>query len=192
MYTTTISAQRQTGSSETVVRQALSDLWASQNIGKLRGFARSLTHNPADAEELLQEACARVLAKPQLYDASRPFDTWVGRVLLNAFRDRNKSFAWTRVMSLDFENPEDEPVFPEVLSDGQPSHLDELLADESRQHVAAALRQLPQAHQEILTLCDIEALSYEDAARKLGVPLGTVRSRRARACAALFQLLQEN
>jgi RNA polymerase sigma-70 factor (ECF subfamily) len=187
-------------------------LWASDNVRKLRGFARSLTHNSADADELLQEACARVLAEPQLYDASRPFDTWVGHVLLNAFRDRNKSFAWTRVTSLDLEDSEDEPVFPEALSNGQPSHLDELLADESRQHVAAArmrrrterhqevrcrscaaaLRQLPEAHREILTLCDIEALSYEDAARKLGVPLGTVRSRRARACAALFRLLQED
>ena len=192
MHTKNTPAQPQTGSGETVVRQALADLWASQNIRKLRGFARSLTHNPADADELLQEACARVLAKPQLYDVSRPFDTWLGHVLLNAFRDRNRSFAWTRVTSLDLEDSEGEPLFPEALSDGQPAHLDEMLADESRQHVAAALRQLPEAHRKILTLCDIEALSYEDTARRLGLPLGTVRSRLARARAALLRLLQED
>ena len=192
MHTKNTSAQRQTGNSETVVRQALADLWASQNIGKLRGFARHLTHNAADAAELLQEACARVLAKPHLYDASRPFDTWLCQVLINAFRDRNRSFAWTRVMSLDLEDSEGEPLFPEALSDGQPAHLDERLVDESRRHVAAALRQLPEAHREILTLCDIEALSYEDTARRLGVPLGTVRSRLARARAALLRLLQED
>ena len=192
MKTSNTPAQQQTGNSETVVRQALADLWASDNVRKLRGFARSLTHNESDAAELLQEACARVLAKPQLYDVSCPFHTWVGHVILNAFRDRNKSFAWTRVMSLDLDNSEEETVLLDVLPDGQPAHLDELLADESRQRVAAALEQLPEAHRDILTLCDIEALSYEDTARKLGVPLGTVRSRLARARAALLRLLQED
>ena len=143
MHTKTISAQRQTGNSENVVRQALADLWASDNVRKLRGFARSLTHNPVDADELLQEACARVLAKPHLYDASRPFHTWVGHVILNAFRDRNRSFAWTRVTSLDLEDSEGEQFFPEALSDGQPAHLDEMLADESRRQVAAALQKAP-------------------------------------------------
>ena len=192
MHIRNTPAQPQTGSSETVVRQALTDLWASKNVRKLRGFAWSLTHNPTDADDLLQEACARVLAKPQLYDASRPFDTWLGHVLLNAFRDRNRSCAWTRVTSLDLEDSEGKPIFPEALSDGQPAHLDEMLAAESRRHMAAALRQLPEAHREILTLCDIEALSYEDTARRLGVPLGTVRSRLARARGALLQLLQED
>ena len=192
MQTKITPAQRQTGNSETVVRQALADLWASDNARKLRGFARQLTHNESDAAELLQEACARVLAKPHLYDASRPFDTWLGQVLLNAFRDRNRSFAWTRVTSLDLEDSEGEPVLLDLLSDGQPARLDEMLAEESRRHVAAALRQLPEAYREILTLCDIEALSYEDTARKLGVPLGTVRSRLARARAALLRLLQED
>ena len=175
-----------------VVRQALNDLWAPEKIGKLRGFAQDLTHNGPDADELLHEACARVLAKSYLYDASRPFDAWVGRVLFNVFQDRKKSLACTRVTSLDLESSDGEPLFPEALSDGQPAHLDEMLVDESRRHVAAALRQLPEAHREILTLCDIEALSYEDTARRLGVPLGTVRSRLARARAALLRLLQED
>jgi len=96
------------------------------------------------------------------------------------------------VISLDLENPKDEPVFPEALSDGQPSHLDGMLAEESRRHMAAALQKLPEAHQKILTLRDIEALSYEDTARRLGVPLGTVRSRLARARAALLRLMQED
>lgn len=61
---------------------------------------------------------------------------------------------------------------------------------EAVEAVRAGMNELPSALREVVTLCSLEELSYEQAAQVLGVPVGTVRSRLHRAKARLANLLQ--
>jgi RNA polymerase sigma factor (sigma-70 family) len=80
------------------------------------------------------------------------------------------------------------PVEPD-LADEVVGRVD---AEEAMHKLLAVVRQLPQREQEVLALCGWAGCSYEDAARSLGLPVGTVRSRLARARARLRQLLAES
>jgi RNA polymerase sigma-70 factor (ECF subfamily) len=73
----------------------------------------------------------------------------------------------------------DEAISPEEI----------VMAQVMDDEVAKALKQLPDNFREIVILCDIEGLSYAEAAEALGIPIGTVRSRLSRARETLRRLL---
>lgn len=76
----------------------------------------------------------------------------------------------------------------EVMSEsGTPESL--LLARVDQELVRAALEQLPVAFREVILLCDLEEMSYQEIAEAIGVPMGTVMSRLSRARKAMRELL---
>ena len=176
--------------------------WTRQTISKLvkayidggaseaMDWARALCHNEVDAEDLVQEALYRTLRSGGLYDRKRSFSNWVLAILRNAFRDSKKRKE-RRDVSLDgtTDNPgEDEQgstnPWRETLTDNTADSLERLQRTEVAAQVTAALRRLSKKHQDVLRLCDMEGASYGEASEALGVPLGTIRSRLARARAA--------
>ena len=174
-----------------VVAQELEGFLAGPEAVKFRGFALMLCQNhEAQAEELEQEACRRALAKAALYDPARPFMTWVMSILHNSAMDLLRSAAYKSVVSLDAEIPGLGLPYSEALEDGCRSIPDFLEKQETVEQVRRAIERLPATYREIITLCDIDEVSYKDAARRLRLPLGTVRSRLARARAALCRLLK--
>ena len=142
----------------------LEDLWR---------YARVLTRNDADADDLVQEALARALALAHAYDSSRPLLPWLVTVLRNAFlTGLNRAKAEKR--RLETYAMFADPVLP-------PSQ--EHSADLSK--VMQALSALPTDQAEVLHLVGVLGFSYSDASGVLGVPTGTVMSRLSRARAAL-------
>ncbi len=81
---------------------------------------------------------------------------------------------------------------PEHAPDHAEAVDDRIDRDARRSALRAALEQLPQRDQDILTLCVLEELSTADAATALGVARGTVKSRLSRAKARLTELLQQD
>lgn len=80
-----------------------------------------------------------------------------------------------------------------TLADGGISPFDQAARDELREHVEAALRQVPESFRTVVVLREIEGFTYEEIAEILDVNLGTVKSRLTRGRAALRALLaQEN
>jgi RNA polymerase sigma factor (sigma-70 family) len=79
------------------------------------------------------------------------------------------------------------PVEPDVADEV----VDRVASESATRDVLAVVRQLPERDQEVLALCGWAGCTYEEAARSLGVPVGTVRSRLARARARLGRLLAE-
>lgn len=165
-------------------------------LGPLHGVARRLTKNEADAEDLVAESVTRAWqARASLAD-TRAFRAWMFRILTNTFiSERRKMLARPREEQLVDESSEREDAFslferlhqPFLLWFANPEQefLDKLL----REDLDRALAALPEHYRVVVVLADVEGLKYGEIAEALDLPIGTVRSRLARARCALQRTL---
>ncbi len=138
-------------------------------------YAQALTRNRAAAEDLVQDTVVRVLTSMERFDG-RSFASWSNTILRNRFIDgyRHSLFQDTSVVDLEG------PTFARAASQEIVVEMDETLR---------AIEKLAPKHRRILVLTCIHDLSYAHTARRLKIPLGTVRSRLSRARAELLATL---
>lgn len=165
-------------------------------LGPLHGVARRLTKNDADAEDLVAESISRAWrARDSLADGDA-FRPWMFRILNNTFvSECRKASARPREALLDDHGGEDDGRFsiferlhrPVLLWFATPEQefVDSLL----REDLDRALAALPEHQRIVVVLADVEGLKYGEIAEMLDVPVGTVRSRLARARSALQRTL---
>jgi len=167
-------------------------------LGPLHGVARRLTRNDADAEDLVAESVTRAWRARESLADEGAFRAWLFRILHNTFvSERRKASARPREELLVDECGEEEPAFsiferlhqPFLLWSANPEQefLDKLL----REDLDRALAALPEPHRVVVLLADVEGFTYGEIAEALDVPIGTVRSRLARARCVLQKLLWE-
>ena len=159
------------------LRQDMESLLTGPDRSELRNFAHSLTKNLTEAEELTQATCVKAFRYASVYDARRPLVGWLKAILRNAFYDGVRHSRLT--LSLDVEADEgftlgDMLAAPDVPADARIERAG------ATQALLQAMAELPKAVRRLVSLCDMEGMSYEAAASRLNVPLGTVRSRLAR------------
>lgn len=166
-------------------------------LGPLQGVARRLTCNDAEAEDLVAETVARAWRARDSLESDAAFRAWIFRILNNTFlSDMRRAGARPRTESIDCDDVEGEDTEfslfeqmhqPFLLWFGNPEQefLDKLL----REDLERALAELPEHHRVVVILSDLEECSYAEIAEILSVPVGTVRSRLARARSALQKLL---
>jgi RNA polymerase sigma-70 factor, ECF subfamily len=140
-----------------------------EHLPVLYRAARAWCGSREEAEDLVQETCARVLARPRLLRGEDELG-----YLLRAMR--NTLISQRRAAS---RRPKTTPLVDEPAVGARPSD-DPAEAMESRQ-VYAAIHELPEEFRDALVAVDIVGLSFREAARVLGVPEGTVTSRLFRA-----------
>lgn len=150
----------------------------------LYNLAHWLTQDRSDAEDLVQETYAKALKGFDSFQPGTNFRAWIYRILRNTFLTSRAGLK--TAVSLD---DEDDPQAVAPATTQTPESI--LLARADRDTIQRVLRQLPVAQREILLLCDVEEMSYREIAEALGVPIGTVMSRLARARKAMRQLLQQ-
>jgi RNA polymerase sigma-70 factor (ECF subfamily) len=141
-------------------------------VPRLRRFARVLMRPAEAADDLVQETVLRAIAARHQFAVGSNLRAWLYVILRNA---RNAELRRLRGISLD-----EEPVIG--ISGGQEER-------QQMRDVAAAFLRLPPQQREVLWLVVVEGVDYAEAARMLGVPLGTVRSRLSRARGALREVL---
>jgi RNA polymerase sigma-70 factor (ECF subfamily) len=149
-----------------------------RHMDRLYRLAVSLLGNPADAEDVLQEAFAGAYRGLARFEGRASVGTWLTRILVMQVarfrRDRHR-----RPMGqLDDE-----------AESAESRHASGTAAVDARIDLQAALLQLSPMHREVLVLREFEQMSYEEIADVLGVPQGTVESRLHRARAELKQKL---
>ena len=134
------------------------------------GYARWLTRDPVEAQDVAQEAMLRALRYFHAFrgEEARP---WLLRIVRNTWIDLRKR---NRAETLPLE------VLETHAAEG-PDPEQSALAGDRRRQVAAALAALPAEAREVLVLREIEDLSYKHIAAVLDLPIGTVMSRIARA-----------
>jgi len=148
----------------------------------LYNFAHWLTQNRDEAEDLVQETYVKALKGFGTFQPGTNFRAWIFRILRNTFLTSRTGLAASRTVPLESNN-DDEPEQTVAISRETPESI--LLAEASQQQVQAALEQVPVLYREVLLLCDVEEMSYQEIADTLTVPIGTVMSRLYRARKAL-------
>ena len=144
---------------------------------KAYNFAYRLSGNEPDARDLVQEAFTRAFEHAESYDSTRPFDSWLLRILHNVFLDAMRRHSHSRTVSIDAPAPVEDSSWEELLPAKEPTASDELVLKESLDLLQMALARLPTTYRSAIVLCDIEGQSYEQIAEVMDVPVGTVRSR---------------
>jgi len=153
---------------------------------QLYNFAHWLSKNREEAEDLVQETYAKALRGFSSYQPGTNFRAWMYRILRNTFLTSRTGLKAT--MTVPLETDEDGPVV--VVPDSQTP--ESILLDRSNQQVLQdALQELPLHYREVLLLCEVEEMSYQEIADTLGIPAGTVMSRLSRARAALRGIVRE-
>lgn len=150
-------------------------LQLERHIPALRRYAWVLTRGSEEADDLVQDCLERALARGTSYRGSGELKAWLLSILHNLFISGRRRAALRAHPSL-------EPAMEPPVAGGQEAQV------EMRQ-VLAALDALPEEQRAVLVLVGVEDLSYEEAARALGVPIGTVMSRLSRGRERLRQLL---
>lgn len=146
-------------------------------LPRLRRFAYSLSRDADRCNDLVQETCARALAKLHLWQPGTRFDSWLFRIAQNIWLDRMRA---ERTMG---EAVEIDDAHDIVDSDGR-EVMDNRL---TLQEVGRAMSKLAADQQVLLALVCVDGMSYKEAAEVLGLPIGTVMSRLSRARLALGQ-----
>lgn len=160
-----------------------------------RIFAKvfSMLRNSQDAEEITQDTFIRAHRALPTFRGNASFSTWIYQIGTNLAR--NRYWYWRRrkrdeSMSLDADLGEDAgATLHDILSDGAQGPGHEAQQNEFVKKVADCMEQLKPEHALILTMRNIQNMSYDDIAEELGLSIGTVKSRINRAREALRELI---
>lgn len=140
-------------------------------LPRLRRFCAGLAGNAQDGDDLMQATVERALSRAAQFEAGSRIDSWMFRIAQNLHIDAARSRS-RRGQQVAIED------LPETAgADGR-------ITLEQRSELAAAQRALqsvPDEQRAAFLLVVVEGLSYRDAAEALGVPVGTIMSRLARA-----------
>jgi RNA polymerase sigma-70 factor (ECF subfamily) len=146
-------------------------------LPRLRRFARNLTRNPHDADDVVQIAIERALTRLDQWHRDARLDSWLFRIVRNAWIDEIRSRA-----------RRDALFAPEEA--GEAIGVAAMDREVDRLSVEAAMAQLPEEQRLAVSLVLVEGLPYKEAALVLDVPIGTLTSRLARGRQALQAMLQ--
>jgi len=154
-----------------------------------------LLRNRADAEEITQDTFIRAHRGLARFRGDSSLATWLYRIAVNLARNRYWYFFRRRrqhTLSLDCALSEDNSgSFSDLVADVSPDPAQETATGEFTDLINACMEKLDARHREILTLRNVLNRSYEEIAQALGVNVGTVKSRIARARENLRALLAE-
>jgi RNA polymerase sigma-70 factor, ECF subfamily len=163
-------------------RTTMSDQFKAELLAllpRLRRYALARSGNAAQADDMVQATCERAWrARDSLLPGAR-MDFWTFRIMKNLHIDEIRSDS---ARGID--------VGPEALEE-IPDHqwARRVEGRLTLEQVSHAMQQMPEYMRDVLALVPIEGLSYREAAEVLGVPVGTVMSRLARARADLMSRL---
>jgi RNA polymerase sigma-70 factor, ECF subfamily len=145
-------------------------------LPRLRRFARNLTRNPHDADDVVQIAVERALTRLDQWRSDARLDSWMFKIVRNAWIDELRARGRRDKVFLAAEA-------------GDHIGTDSIARETELLSVQSAMARLPEDQREAVSLVLVEGLPYREAAEVLDVPIGTLTSRLARGREALQALL---
>jgi RNA polymerase sigma factor (sigma-70 family) len=155
-------------------------------------LARWLTHNRADAEDVVQDACLRAFRAVGGF-AGGSARAWVLTIVRNSaysWLEKNRNEMIAAIDDLDAEERAQVERGGDGASLNTTTPETQLIARLDAVHLEAAISALPTSFREVLVLHDIQGLEYREIAEVTGVPVGTVMSRLARARRRLIETVR--
>src|SRR4051812_17408965 len=157
----------------TAAGRALDGACLETHYDHLHGTARRLCASPADAEDLAQAVCVRVLERARDVQVENP-QAYLATMVRHAWIARHRTAEARRTV----------PTAPEDLDPLAGHTVGPERALEARE-ACAAIRALPPAQRRVVAAVDLQGLSYAETAHALAIPAGTVMSRLSRGRASL-------
>lgn len=183
---------------EEVIRQQYSDQQKQSifnqefmpQINSMYNFAYRLTLDPDDAKDLLQDTYLKAFRFIDSFQQGTNAKAWLFRILKNSFindyRKKRKEPSKVDYQEVEtYYNSED--VDRQITPDLRVEALQDMIGDE----ISTALNSLDVDFRTVIILCDLEGFKYEEMAKILDIPIGTVRSRLHRARNLLKEKLSE-
>ncbi len=166
---------------------AFVQLYRRKQAGIYR-FALHMSGNPAIAEDVTQEVFMAIIRDAGRFDPARGS---VGGFLFGIARNHLRKRWEQEQRFVGFDGEPDDLAMSSSNGNGAGRRGDDRYDDEAMQRLKRAVATLPENYREALVLCDLQEMSYEEAAAALECPVGTVRSRLHRARALLTDKLRE-
>jgi len=164
--------------------------------GKIFGLTFGLLHNHGDAEELTQDTFIRAYRGLARFRGDAALATWLYRIAMNLARNRYWYFFRRRrhaTLSLDCPlGDESDTTFANLFASESHDPAQETATTEFSELINSCMERLDARHREILTMRNTLHLSYEEIANALGINVGTVKSRIARARENLRAMMAES
>lgn len=159
------------------------------HIDSMYNFAYRLTFDEDDAKDLVQETYLKAFRFINSFEQGTNAKAWLFRILknsfINDFRKRSKEPSKVDYQEVEtFYNSEDTEI--SATTDLRVETVQHMIGDE----ISNALNSLAVDFRTVIILCDLEGFTYEEMAKILDIPIGTVRSRLHRARNLLKEKLQ--
>jgi len=151
---------------------------------RLYNFAHWLTRNREEAEDLVQETYVKALKGFSSFEPGTNFKAWIFRILRNTFLTSRTGL---KAATVPLDLQDNDAALP--VENETPETI--LIDRTSERIMQEAIAELPVPFREILLLCEVEEMSYQDIAATLAIPIGTVMSRLSRARRALRSTVKE-
>jgi RNA polymerase sigma-70 factor (ECF subfamily) len=151
------------------------------HINSMYNFAFRLTMDEDDANDLVQDTYLKAFRFISSFERGTNAKAWLFRILKNSFindyRKRSKEPSKVDYQEVETTYNSEEAAEVDHTTDLRIETVQDMIGDE----VATALNSLPVDFRTVIILCDIEGFTYEEMAKILDIPIGTVRSRLHRA-----------
>ncbi len=150
---------------------------ALPHLDALYALALRLTHDPADAEDLVQDTLVKAFRFFHHYEQGSNAKAWLFKVMVNLFYNDRRKAKKDKKLAADLAS-EAHAMAPLPGAQLAPLRLEPLLGDPLLgQQLQSALEALPDEFRLAILLCDVYELRYREIAEVLGCPVGTVMSR---------------
>ncbi len=198
LFLLTIFSNKMEEQEEVKVTQTYSDLEKNRvfdkefmpHIDSMYNFAFRLTNDEDDANDLVQDTYLKAFRFINSFSQGTNAKAWLFRILknsfINDFRKKSKEPAKVDYQDVETTYNSEEDAETNQTVDLRVESVQDLIGDE----IANALNALPVDFRTVIILCDVEGFTYEEMAKILDIPIGTVRSRLHRARMLLKEKLK--
>ena len=154
------------------------------NKNNVKGIIRLITRQ--DNEDLEQEVYIKAWKNADKYEERGTFKAWINTVARNVSKDYLKSAGFK-----NSQNTTSDEITLNTVKDSKASPETALVASERQKRIISAIEELKPKLKETIMLCEINGYTYEEAAKKLHCPIGTIKSRIFNAKKELAEKLED-
>jgi len=155
----------------------------SKLVRKYQNFLFNLLYrllpDEFDVNDIAQDVWIKVYQSISSFKGNSSFKTWLNKIAINTYYDKLRKKGYVKEVSIDEEDEEGNKLFD--IADSRLIPEDIILDSEWQAFFESKIKSLPEKYKVVIVMREVQNLSYEEIASIMNIPVGTVRSRIARA-----------